>query len=124
VGHEAAGCVWVVVVMAVQLHHRRMHSGGAAAAGLLLLRAEASAETLALAGLVVLEPVEDILALDAAIVGEVRRDLLDLRRVGRPHAAAVHLLQDHQLLRRRAPTGRRRLRHYCILFLASSLVLI
>jgi len=106
--------------MAVQLHHRRMHSGGAAAAGLLLLRAEASAETLALAGLVVLEPVEDILALDAAIVGEVRRDLLDLRRVGRPHAAAVHLLQDHQLLRRRAPTGRRRLRHYYIILLATS----
>jgi hypothetical protein len=43
----------------------------------------------------------------------VRRDLLDLRRVGRPHAAAVHLLQDHQLLRSRAPTGRRGLRH-CI----------
>jgi hypothetical protein len=41
----------------------------------------------------------------------VRRDLLDLRRVGRPHAAPVHLLQDHQLLRRGAPTGRRGLRH-------------
>jgi len=129
VGHEA-GCVWVVVVVMVQLHHRRMHGGGggAAAAGRLLLlrvlllvsRAEASAEALTLAGLVVLEPVEDILALDAAIVGEVRRDLLDLRRVGRPHAAAVHLLQDHQLLRSRAPTGRRRLRHYYIILLATS----
>ena len=73
--------------------------------------AEAAAESLSLAGLVVLEPVEDVLALDAAVVGEVRRDLLDLRRVGRPHAAPVHLLQDHQLLRRGAPTGRRRLRH-------------
>jgi hypothetical protein len=133
VGHDEAGCcVWVVVM--VQLHHRRMHGGGGAASAgrrgdegrrrggglllrvlLLVSRAEASAETLTLAGLVVLEPVEDILALDAAIVGEVRRDLLDLRRVGRPHAAAVHLLQDHQLLRRRAPTGRRRLRHYYII---------
>jgi hypothetical protein len=41
----------------------------------------------------------------------VRHDLLDLRHVGRPHAAPVHLLQDHQLLRRGAPTGRRRLWH-------------
>jgi hypothetical protein len=41
----------------------------------------------------------------------VRRDLLDLCRVGRSHAAPVHLLQDHQLLRRRAPPCRRGLRH-------------
>jgi hypothetical protein len=137
-GHAEAGCVRVVVM--VQLHHRRMHTGGAAAAccrrckkggaavrarsrrccgGLLLLLrvlllvpgAEAPAEPLALTGLVVLEPVEDVLALDAAVVGQVRRDLLDLRRVGRPNAAPVHLLQDHQLLRRRAPAGRRCLRH-------------
>ena len=82
--------------------------------------AEPAAELLAVPGLVVLEPVEDVLALDAAVAGEVRRDLLDLRRVGRPHAAAVHLLQDHQLLRSRAPTGRRRLRHYYIILLATS----
>jgi hypothetical protein len=59
---------------------------------------------------VVLEPVEDVLALDAAVAGEVRRDLLDLRRVGRAQAAPVRLLQDHQLLRRRAPPRRPRRR--------------
>jgi hypothetical protein len=55
---------------------------------------------------VVLEPVEDVLALDAAVGGQVRRDLLDLRRVRRAQPPAVHLLQDHQLLRRRAPPRR------------------
>jgi hypothetical protein len=103
----------------------RRRSPGPSSGGVLLLVAcaGASSESLALAGLVVLEPVEDVLALDAAVVGEVRCDLLDLRRVRRPHAAPVHLLQDHQLLRRRAPPGRRSLRHLPSSYVAAKLLL-
>ena len=68
-----------------------------------MLAAETAAELLAVPGLVVLEPVEDVLALDLAVEGEVGGDLLDLGGVRGPHPAPVHLLQEHQLLRARAP---------------------
>jgi hypothetical protein len=59
---------------------------------------------LALARLVVLEPVEDVLALDLAVLAQHGGDALDLLRRGRPDAAGVvELLEDPELLRRRRP---------------------
>jgi hypothetical protein len=57
----------------------------------------------ALAGLVVLEPVEDVLALHLAEGAEVGGDALDLLRAGRPQPRAEELRQDLHLLRRRVP---------------------
>jgi hypothetical protein len=62
------------------------------------------AALLALAGLVVLEPIEDVLALDLAVLAQHGGDALDLLRAGRPDVAAVlELLQHPDLLRRRCP---------------------
>lgn len=66
---------------------------------------------MALAGLVVLEPVEHILALGRAQLPQPPRDLLDLLRGGRADALIVQRLQDRYLLPRRVPTaGARRRR--------------
>lgn len=62
------------------------------------LLGELPPELLSVPGLVVLEPVEHILALYLAIQGEVGCDLLYLSCIWRPHPAPVHFLQDHQLL--------------------------
>lgn len=62
-----------------------------------LLR-ELPPELLSVPGLMVLEPVEHILALYLAIQRQVGCDLLYLSCVWRPHPTSVHLLQDHQLL--------------------------
>jgi len=69
--------------------------GGRAAAALLVV--------VALAGLVVLEPVEDVLALHLAEGAEVGGDALDLLRAGRAQPRAEELRQDLHLLRRRVP---------------------
>jgi hypothetical protein len=69
--------------------------GGRAAAALLV--------AVALAGLVVLEPVEDVLALHLAERAEVGGDALDLLRGWCAQPLAEELHQDLHLLRRRVP---------------------
>ena len=58
---------------------------------------------LPLAGLVVLEPVEHVLAFDLAELAELCRDLLDLLRVRGSHPSPVQRLQYPYLLLRRVP---------------------
>jgi hypothetical protein len=58
---------------------------------------------LALAGLVVLEPVEDVLALDGAVLPQPARDLLYLLRAGGAQAVLVQPLQHGHLLLGRVP---------------------
>ena len=58
----------------VELQRGLQRVGGAAVEQLVVL----AAELLAVPCLVVLEPVEDVLALDLAVEGEVGGDLLDL----------------------------------------------
>lgn len=77
----------------------------------LVVAAEAAPQLLALTRLMVLEPIKNIFTFDLAVEGEVRRDLLYLSGIRGAHAAAVHLLEDHHLLRRGAPPGGRSLRH-------------
>jgi len=62
----------------VELQRGLQRAGGAAVEQLVVLAAEVAAELLAVPCLVVLEPVEDVLALDLAVEGEVGGDLLDL----------------------------------------------
>ena len=72
------------------------------------------AALLAFAGLVVLEPVEDVLALDLAVLAQHGGDALDLLRVGRPDAAAVvELLEYPDLLGRRRPPRADGAAHRC-----------
>jgi hypothetical protein len=69
--------------------------GGRAAAALLVV--------VALPGLVVLEPVEDVLALHLAERAEVGGDALDLLCARRAQTRAEELRQDLHLLRGRVP---------------------
>jgi hypothetical protein len=67
-------------------------------------RRSCEAALLALVGLVVLEPIEDVLTLDLVVLTQHGGDALDLLRARRPDAAAVvELLQHPDLLRRRRP---------------------
>lgn len=59
---------------------------------------------LPLAGFVVLEPIEHVLAFDLTVLAELHRDLLDLLRVGSSHPPSVQHLQYSDLLLRRVPT--------------------
>lgn len=59
---------------------------------------------LSIPSLVILKPVEDILAFNLAIKGEMSCDLLDLRCIRCPSPGSVHLLKNHQLLRCWAPS--------------------
>ena len=88
----AGGGAAVILVVAAAA---AVVGGGGAAAALLVV--------VALAGLVVLEPVEDVLALHLAEGAEVGGDALDLLRGGRPQPRAEELRQDLHLLRRRVP---------------------
>lgn len=58
---------------------------------------------LAFTGLVVLEPIEDVLALDLAELAELGGDLLDLPGIGGPYPASIQHLQYPYLLLRRIP---------------------
>lgn len=71
---------------------------------LLQLLTKLPPELLPVPGLVVLEPVKYIFALNLAIEGELGSDVLDLRGVGGSDASPVHLLKDHQLLWGWAPS--------------------
>lgn len=58
---------------------------------------------LPLPSLVVLEPIENVLALDLAVETELRRDLLNLISGGRSKACSKQIRQYLQLLHRRIP---------------------
>lgn len=70
-----------------------------------LVEEEFVAEFLAVAGLVVLEPVKDAFALDVAVEREMSGDLLNLVGGGGAEASSVQLLKHHHLLRSWAPSS-------------------
>lgn len=71
---------------------------------LLKLLIELPPKLLSVSGLVILKPVEHILAFNLSIEREMGCDLLDLGSVGSSGPSSVHLFKDHQLLGCWAPS--------------------
>ena len=78
----------------------------------MMLSEDPLAMLLTVPGLVILKPVEYVLALYPPVKREMSRDALYLRCVRTPQTISVHIFQHHQMLRRRAPPRRRTLRHF------------
>lgn len=71
----------------------------------LKLLAKLPPKLLSVPRLVVLEPVEHILALNLAIERELGSDVLNLGSIGSSDSSPIHLFKDHQLLWGGAPSG-------------------
>lgn len=75
------------------------------------MHAHLPSEFLPFSSLVILKPVEHILAFNLSIEREISSDLLDLQRIRGACSSSVHVLKDHELFGGGAPPGRDSLRH-------------
>lgn len=74
---------------------------------LLLETAESSPHLLSVSSFMILEPVEYIFPFDLPIVREMGGYLPYLSSIRSSDTSPIHLLEYHELLRRRTPSGRR-----------------
>lgn len=88
-GRSRSSAEMMMMVVAVEEEVAVRTKSGGGAEEEVVVHGEPPAELLPLSGLVVLEPVEHVLAFDVAVAGEVCGDLLYPWSVGRANSAPV-----------------------------------